>query len=131
MFMHTASPISAIIPNLTEKGFPLSDDFRGSGFYDCHDIPQCSLRYSGMIMTQETLSGSCDPYFCRIGRRCAGGTMHMNRFQRIILICPEIDPIRADLKNLRHDRIHLPAQTEESDVRLIPISPGSGRSHLH
>lgn len=58
-----------------------------------------------------------DPYF---GGVCGRGTlrdMNMNWFQRITFVRPEIGPIRANLKNLRHCQSLHPWQTEGSDGR--------------
>mgnify|MGYP006892377647 FL=1 len=57
---------------------------------------------AGIVVAQIAFARPCDP---DLGGIAAGRTlrdMHMDRFQRLIFVGPEIDPIRADLKNLRH-----------------------------
>ena len=46
----------------------------------------------------------------------------------IIFVGPEVDPVGADLKNLRHFLPLLPGKTAGSDVQWIPGTSGSGRS---
>ncbi len=51
-----------------------------------------------MVVTQQALTGFCYPDFGSIGGRCTYSTMHMNRFQRIIFICPKIIQYEPILK---------------------------------
>ena len=101
--------------NLTEILFPFCDDFVASGLDDFHNVPQSPLRNLGPVVTQITLSCGGDPDFSSAAGRRAFRNMNVNRFQWITFIGPEINPVRADFKNLRHCQSHLPAQTGESN----------------
>ncbi len=100
--------LSAIKCRSSEKALPFGDDFGASGLNDAHNVAQNMCRDFGIVIAQEAFPRLCDPYFRgRCGRRsCAD--VHMDGLKGIAFICPEIDQIRADLKDLRHFQI-LPA----------------------
>ena len=54
-------------------------------------------RYLGIVIAQIALSGSCYPYFRGVGTGRPLRHMDMDRFQRLVLVGPEIDPVRAYL----------------------------------
>ena len=93
---------SAVKSGLAEEGNPLLQDLGAPCLNDPQDISQNALRNLGIVVAQQTLPGPCNPYFCGVGRRSPLRYMNMYRFQGVVLICPEIYPIWADLKNLRH-----------------------------
>ena len=90
---------------------PLANDFVASCFQYFHDIAQCLCRDLRIVVAQIAAAGLCNPDLCRIGRGRALRDVDVYRLKRIILIRPEVHPVSADLKNLRHGQARLPAQT--------------------
>ena len=103
---------------------PLLYDLAAPGLDDPQDIPQDTIWNLRVVVAQQTFPRLCDPHLCRVGRRCALCHMDMDRLQRVALIGPEVYPIRADFKNLRHVQSLPAAQIPGSDGPLIRSLPG-------
>ena len=99
--------LSAVEVNFAEEILPLHDNFRCTRFDDRHDIAEYARRNFRVIIAEQASSRLGDPDFCRVSSGTSFGNMDMNRLQRVILVRPEINPVRTDLKNLRHRQILL------------------------
>ena len=109
---------SAEIGRRPEEGQPLLYNFTASRLDNSHDISEGSVRNMRAVVAQETLSCARNPYLCRARRRSALRDMNMNRLKRIVFIRPEVNPVGANLKNLRHFRRPPPRRTQESGAPL-------------
>ena len=89
--------ISAEVVRFAKKARPFCDHLGTPRLNDGHDVPQDAGRYLGIVVAQIALSGSCYPYLGGVCAGCALCHMNMDRLQRLVLIGPEIDPVRAYL----------------------------------
>ena len=76
-----------------KKARPFCDDLGASCFDDGHDVAQDTGRYLRIIVAQIALPCPGDPYLGGVGAGCALCHMDVYRFQRLVLIGPEIDPV--------------------------------------
>lgn len=93
---------SAIKFDLAEEVDPFLNDLSAPRLDDVHYIAQDSLRYLRIVVLRDTASGFCYPNLCCASARRSLGDVNVDWFKRVIFVCPEIHPIRANLKNLRH-----------------------------
>lgn len=108
---------SAVVCDLPEVGDPLVNDLTAPGLDHVHDVAQGMPGDSGVVMAEITPSGLGDPYLCGAGAGGAQADVDMDGLQRIIFIGPEVNPVGADLKNLRHCRSLPPGQSARSGGR--------------
>ena len=99
--------LSAVIVDFAKEILPLHDNLRCTRFDDRHDIAEYTRRNFRVVIAEQASSHLGDPHFCRVSRGTSFGNMDMNRLQRVIFVRPEINPVRTDLKNLRHRQILL------------------------
>ena len=93
---------SAEVFDLAEVGEPLVDDVAAVGLDDPHKVAQNGGRDHRVVVAKEGPAGSGDPYLGPVCRGPALRDVDMDRFQRVVLVGPEVDDIGPDPKNLRH-----------------------------
>ena len=108
--------ISAIKFNGTKEFLPFLHDLCTPCFNDTHNIMQYVVWDTRLIMAQQALPSLSNPNFRCVFNWFAFMHVHMNGLQRNTFTGPKINPIRADLKNLRHVQIRLPARIPVSSV---------------
>ena len=106
----------AEISGLAEKALPFFDYFFAPGFNDGHDVLQNLRGDLRTVMAEIALAGSCNPDLCSVATGGALRDVNMNRLQRIVFIGPKIDPIGANLKDLRHCQSPPPGKTGGSNA---------------
>ena len=90
---------------------PFGDDLNAAGFQNRRNVAQGALGNAGIVIAHITAACRCDPDFGGVAGRCALRNVDVDRFEGIPLVGPEINPVRADLKDLRHCQSPLPGQS--------------------
>ena len=111
LFLHLICDLLAIIGYVAKVLNPFGDDFVASRFNDTYNVSQYMLWHMGIIIAYQAIAGLCNPYLRCVFRWFPFRNMHVDRLERFVLVCPEIDPVRSDLKDLRHFQTPLAVKT--------------------
>jgi hypothetical protein len=102
--------ISAVISNLTKMVKPAVGNLGASGFNNPDDVLKGLFRNLALIVCDDSFSSARNPNLCPVDHGLTFCHVNMDGFQRSALVRQEVNPVRANFKNLRHCQILPPAK---------------------